>query len=70
MERVIAAEAKARGTTTEAVYRGVLKGVSLRTFVSPEEIAGMIHYLASPAGRAITGQAISVDGGTEHLATL
>jgi NAD(P)-dependent dehydrogenase (short-subunit alcohol dehydrogenase family) len=69
MERVIAAEAKARHTTTEEIYRGVLKGVSLRTFISPEEIAGMIHYLASPAGRAITGQAISVDGGTETLAT-
>ena len=70
MERVIAAEARARNITTEAVYRGVLKGVSLRTFISPEEIAGMIHYLASPAGRAITGQAISIDGGTETLATL
>lgn len=69
MERVIAAEAKARNTTAEEIYRGVLKGVSLRTFISPEEIAGMIHYLASPAGRAITGQAISIDGGTETLAT-
>jgi len=70
MERVIAAEAKARGTTAEAIHRGLLKTVSLRTFISPEEIAAMIHYLASPAGRSITGQAISVDGGTETLATV
>jgi len=69
MDRVIAAEAKARNSSIEEVYRGVLKGVSLRTFIAPEEIAAMIHYLASPAGRNITGQAISVDGGTETLAT-
>lgn len=70
MERVIAAEAKARGTTAEEIHRSYLKGVSLKTFVSPEEIAAMIHYLASPAGRAITGQALAIDGGTETLAAL
>mgnify|MGYP000306593866 CR=1 FL=1 len=70
MERVIAAEARARGTTPEEIYRSYLKGVSLKTFVSPEELAAMIHYLASPAGRAITGQALAIDGGTETLAAL
>ncbi len=70
MDRVIAAEAKARGVTAEEIHQSYLKGVSLRTFVSPEEIAAMIHYLASPAGRAITGQALAIDGGTETLAAL
>lgn len=70
MDRVIAAEAQARGTDHEEIRRSYLKGVSLKTFVSPEEIAAMIHYLASPAGRAITGQALAIDGGTETLAAL
>lgn len=68
MDRVIAAEARARGQTEEEVRAAVTRGVSLRTFIRPEEIAAMIHYLASPAGRNITGQALSVDGGTETLA--
>lgn len=69
MERVIAAEAAARRTTAEEVHRGYVKGVSLRTFIAPEQIAAMIHYLDSPAGRVITGQALAIDGGTETLAT-
>ncbi len=68
MDRVIAAEAKVRGQSEAEVRASVTRGVSLRTFIRPEEIAAMIHYLASPAGRNITGQAISVDGGTETLA--
>jgi NAD(P)-dependent dehydrogenase (short-subunit alcohol dehydrogenase family) len=68
MDRVIAAEAKARGQSEEEVRAAVTRGVSLRTFIRPEEIAAMIHYLASPAGKNITGQALSVDGGTETLA--
>jgi NAD(P)-dependent dehydrogenase (short-subunit alcohol dehydrogenase family) len=68
MDRVIAAEAKARGQSEAEVRAAVTRGVSLRTFIRPEEIAAMIHYLASPAGRNITGQALSVDGGTETLA--
>lgn len=70
MDRVIAAEAKARGCDEAAVRESYLKGVSLRTFIAPEEIAAMIRYLASPAGRNITGQSLAVDGGTETLAPL
>lgn len=36
----------------------------LRRFGTPEEIAGTVVYLASPAGAFVTGQNLVVDGGT------
>jgi len=39
----------------------------LRRFIPPEDIAGMAVFLASDAGRNISGQAISVDGNTERM---
>ena len=45
-----------------------LRSVSLRCFVSQQDIANMALYLCSPFGATISGQAISVDGGTEGLA--
>lgn len=38
--------------------------VPLRRFGEPDDIAGAAVFLASPAGRWTTGQAIVVDGGT------
>lgn len=67
MNRVIAAEAKAKGLSEEAVRQSLYKGVSLSCFIEPEEIGAMILYLASPAGKKITGQSLAVDGGTETL---
>jgi NAD(P)-dependent dehydrogenase (short-subunit alcohol dehydrogenase family) len=37
--------------------------------VSPNEVAGAIAYLASPAAGSITGVALAVDGGMETLRT-
>jgi enoyl-[acyl-carrier-protein] reductase (NADH) len=36
--------------------------------VTQQQIADQIVFLCSPRGRTISGQAISVDGGTETLA--
>ncbi|HEY0625017.1 SDR family oxidoreductase [Sphingomonas sp.] len=41
----------------------VNKGTPLRRLGEPEDIAGAVVYLASPAGRYMTGQAMVVDGG-------
>jgi NAD(P)-dependent dehydrogenase (short-subunit alcohol dehydrogenase family) len=65
MERVIAAEAEASGRTAQAIRADYTTGVSLKRFVKPEEIADMALFLASPAARMISGQAIAVDGHTE-----
>lgn len=67
MDRVIAARAEATGVTFEAMRDEYLRKISLRRMVSVEDIAAMALFLASPAGRNITGQAISVDGNVEYL---
>jgi NAD(P)-dependent dehydrogenase (short-subunit alcohol dehydrogenase family) len=43
------------------------QGVSLRRFVSPEDIADMAVFLSSEAARQVTGQALAVDGHTERM---
>jgi NAD(P)-dependent dehydrogenase (short-subunit alcohol dehydrogenase family) len=59
-ERVIAAKAAARGIDREQQRAELLQHVSMRRFVSPQEIADMALYLASPIGHGVSGQAISV----------
>ena len=68
MDRVIANEAKARGEDEEAVRQSYVTGVSMKTWVQPEDIANSVHFLASDAGGKISGQILAVDGHTETLA--
>ena len=70
MDRVIAAEAAARGTTVAAVRRGYVEQVSMRTFVDPADIAAAVVFLSSDAARFVNGQVVSVDGHTETLRTV
>ena len=42
-------------------------GMSLGSFISPQDIANTILFLTSPAGARISGQDITVDGHTETL---
>jgi len=65
MERVIHAEAESRGTSAELVRKDYIQGQSIKRFVRPEEIADMCLFLASPAAKMVTGQAIPVDGHSE-----
>lgn len=67
MARVIASEAKARGEESETVEERYLQQNSLRTFISPQDVANMVLFLCSDAGAKITGQALLVDGHTETL---
>lgn len=69
MERVMRAEAESRKIPYEDVYKELVQSQSIKRFVKPEEIADMCLFLASPASKMVTGQAISVDGHTEtfHL---
>ena len=65
MDRVIAAEAKASGRSEDDIRASYTRGVSLRRFVEPEEIADAALFLASPAAKMISGEALSVDGHAE-----
>ena len=67
MGRVIEAEAAARGVSEEEVRQGYVRTTSLRSFISPEQIATMALLLCSDLGASISGQPIAVDGNTETL---
>jgi NAD(P)-dependent dehydrogenase (short-subunit alcohol dehydrogenase family) len=65
MDRVVNAEAKQRGVSPEQVRAEYTQGQSIHRFVAPSEIADMCLFLASPAARMVSGQALAVDGHTE-----
>jgi NAD(P)-dependent dehydrogenase (short-subunit alcohol dehydrogenase family) len=67
IDRVISAKAKALGVPDEEVKSRMVEGVSLKTTVAPQDIANIALYLATAPGRHISGQAISVCGGTRYL---
>ena len=47
----------------EEMKREVLDRIPLRALGQPEDIAGAVLFLASPAARYITGQVLAIDGG-------
>lgn len=49
--------------TQPHLYDGVLRRTALGRLGVPEDLAGMLVFLASPASRYVTGQVIGVDGG-------
>ena len=65
MERVIEAEAESRSVSRQAVQEEYIQSQSIKRFVKPGEVADMCLFLASPASRMVSGQAIAVDGHTE-----
>lgn len=66
MEGVLARQAALLGTTRDALYAGYASGASMRCWVTPEDVAAMAVFLASPAAARISGQVIAVDGHTEN----
>jgi NAD(P)-dependent dehydrogenase (short-subunit alcohol dehydrogenase family) len=67
MDAVIEADARARGLRPEEVLATYVQQVSMRTFIDRSDVANLILFLVSPAGRRISGQALAVDGHTETL---
>ena len=66
INRVIAAKAQAFGISFEEQRQKLLETASLRTFVTAQDIAEMALFLASDAGRHISGQALSVCGDVQR----
>ena len=62
IEHVIAAKAQARGVSAAQQKEALMDTISLRTFVSAQDIANMALFLASDAGKHISGQALSICG--------
>ena len=67
IRRVFDAKAKERGISTEEMRERALAQASIKEMIQPEQLADMIVYLASPAARTISGQAIAVDGDLQSL---
>jgi NAD(P)-dependent dehydrogenase (short-subunit alcohol dehydrogenase family) len=68
MDRIIANESSARGLSEAEVRASYVNGVSMKTWVTAEDIANTVHFMASAAGSKISGQLLAVDGNTESLA--
>ena len=67
IRRVFESKARARGIPYEAMMKEALSVVSMRTTVTPQQIADTIVFICSKRGRTISGQAISVCGDTQML---
>ena len=67
IRRVFEGKAKARGVTYETIRQEALSVVSMRTTVTPQQIADAIVFICSERGRTISGQAISICGDTQML---
>ena len=63
--RVIDAKAKVKKVSFEVMRDEILSGASLNRFVTHEDLAEQAHFLCSPLGKNISGQAVSVCGNIE-----
>jgi NAD(P)-dependent dehydrogenase (short-subunit alcohol dehydrogenase family) len=67
IERIVAAKAEQLGVSPGEVLERMVEGIALKTTVTAQDVANMALFLASDAGRHISGQAISVCGGARYL---
>lgn len=67
IRQVITARAEALGITVEEMHRQYVGMTSLRRMTTAEDVANLVLFVCSEAGRNISGAALSVDGNTEYL---
>ena len=65
--RVLEARADAQGVSFEDAERDAFSRTSIKEYITPQQVADQVLYLASPRGRTISGQEISVCGDTGML---
>jgi NAD(P)-dependent dehydrogenase (short-subunit alcohol dehydrogenase family) len=66
-KRVLTAKAQARGISFEEMESTALSFTSLKEYVTPQQLADLAVFIASPRGRTTSGQALSVCGDTGML---
>ena len=67
VERIMAAKAEQLGVSPQEIRSRMVAGIALKTTVTAEDVANTALFLASDAGKHISGQAISVCGGARYL---
>jgi NAD(P)-dependent dehydrogenase (short-subunit alcohol dehydrogenase family) len=67
VERIMAAKAGQIGVSKDEIRDRMVEGIAMKTTVSPQDVANTALFLASDAGRHISGQSISVCGGARYL---
>lgn len=67
IDGVIERDAAQRGMPAQAIREVYLRQSSMRVFAEAEDVAAMVLYLCSDAGKNISGQSIAIDGHTENL---
>jgi NAD(P)-dependent dehydrogenase (short-subunit alcohol dehydrogenase family) len=65
MRGIIAAKAQETGRAPDAIEADYLRYISLRRQTQPADLADMVLFLASEAGRMVTGELIAVSGNLE-----
>jgi NAD(P)-dependent dehydrogenase (short-subunit alcohol dehydrogenase family) len=62
---MLSGRASASGRTVEQEKAAALGNQSIKRFVDPADIAALAVFLASDAGRSISGQLIPIDGDSQ-----
>ena len=68
IDAVIARDAERLGKTPAEIRAIYQRQSSMRTFVTAEDVADMVTFLASDKAARVSGQVVAVDGHTETLA--
>jgi len=61
IERVLEGRAKAEGKTLEEVEAAAMSIQAIKRFVDPKDIAALCVFIASDAGKSISGQILPID---------
>jgi NAD(P)-dependent dehydrogenase (short-subunit alcohol dehydrogenase family) len=67
IRRVIEAKAQQGGISFKEMEAAMFRSISIKEYVTPQRLADMVVFTASPRAKTISGQAISVCGDTNML---
>jgi NAD(P)-dependent dehydrogenase (short-subunit alcohol dehydrogenase family) len=67
IRRVIEAKAQQKGFAFKDMEATLFNNASIKEYVTPQQLADMVVFTASPRARTISGQALSVCGDTNML---